>query len=116
MTRDGGLAHDGEGLDQQVVEVGAVVEALAELGRLGLQLVVGQPLHLGLERVDVGDHPLEGLELLAFAGAEDAVEDAHAGFEPTGWPGNPARGESAGEAGHERVQAGEGGWAGDVSP
>ena len=42
---DGGLAHDGERLDGEVVEVGAVVEALAELGGLGLQLVVGEPLH-----------------------------------------------------------------------
>ena len=33
----GGLADDGERLDQQVVEVLAVVEPLAELGGLGLQ-------------------------------------------------------------------------------
>ena len=80
------LAHDGEGLDQQVVELDPVLEALAELSRLRPQLVVGQLLELGLEGVDLGDHRLEGLELLAFAGAEDAVEDAHAGFEPTGYP------------------------------
>ena len=37
-----GLADDGERLEQEVVEVLAVVEALAELGGLGLQLVVGR--------------------------------------------------------------------------
>ncbi len=81
---DGGLAHHRERLDQQVVELGPVLETLAELGGLAPQDVVGQLLELGLERVDLGDHPMERLELLAFAGAEDAVEDAHAGFEPTG--------------------------------
>ena len=83
----GGLARDGERLDGDVVEVGAVGEALAELGGLGLQLLVGQALELGLEGVDVGHHALERLELLALAGAEDAIEDAHAGFEPTACPG-----------------------------
>ena len=38
----GRLAHDREGLDQQVVEVLAVVEALAELGGLGPQRVVAE--------------------------------------------------------------------------
>ena len=80
------LAHHGEGLDGDVVEVGAVAEPLAEVGGLGAQLVVGEPLELRLEGVDVGDHALQRLQLLALAGAEDAIEDAHAGFEPTGYP------------------------------
>ena len=50
----GRLADDRERLDQQVVEILAVGEPLAELGRLGPQRVVGQRLHLGFERVDVG--------------------------------------------------------------
>ena len=80
----GGFAHDGERLDGEVVEVGAVVEALAELRRLGGELVVGELLQRRLEGVDLGHHRLQRLELLAFAGAEDAIEDAHAGSKPTG--------------------------------
>src|SRR3546814_18911759 len=37
----GRLAHHGEGFGQQVVELGAVCNALLEFGRLGLQLRVG---------------------------------------------------------------------------
>ena len=83
MVRCGRLAGDGERLDGDVVEVGAVGEPLAELGGLGPQLLVGQSLQLRLERVDVGHHALQRLQLLALTGAEDAIEDAHAGFEPT---------------------------------
>ena len=79
-----GLAGDGERLDGDVVELGAVGESLPELVRLGPEVVVGQLLDLRLERVDVGDHALEGLELLALAGAEDSIEDAHAAVQPTG--------------------------------
>ncbi len=52
----GGLAHDGEGFGQQVVERGAAGQALAELVGLGPERVVGQRLHGRLERVDLG-HP-----------------------------------------------------------
>ena len=44
ITRLAASRHDGERLEQEVVEVLAVVEALAELGRLGPELVVGQRL------------------------------------------------------------------------
>ena len=81
---NGGFTRDGEGLDGDVVEVGAVVEALAELGRLGGELVVGELVQRRLVGVDLGHHRLQRLELLAFAGAEDAVEDSHAGVEATG--------------------------------
>src|SRR5215217_2305730 len=94
----GGLARDGERLDGDVVEIGAVGEALAELGRLGPELLVGQPLELRLEGVDVGHHALERLELLALAGAEDAIEDAHAGSEPTACPGSRSGGAPGVEA------------------
>ena len=43
------LAVDGEGLDGEVVEVGAVGEALAELGGLGRELLVGELLHRRFE-------------------------------------------------------------------
>ncbi len=80
----GGLATDGERLEQEVVEVGAVVEPLAELVGLGLERVVGQRADLGFEGVDVGHHALQRLDLLAFTGAEDAIEDSHAAVHPTG--------------------------------
>ena len=50
-----GLAHDGEGLGQQVVERLAVGEALAELGGLAAQLLVGERLERGLEGADLAD-------------------------------------------------------------
>ncbi len=90
------LADDREGLDEQVVEVLAVVEPLAELAGLGPQRVVGQRLELGLEGVDVGDQGLQGLELAALTRAEDLVEDAHAASEATG--GCQARSVLAGAA------------------
>ena len=49
----GRLAHGGEGGHQQVVEIGAVGELLAERLRAGPQLGVGELLQLGLERVDL---------------------------------------------------------------
>ena len=79
-----GLAHDGERLDQQVVERLAVVEPLAELAGLGPEGVVGQRLHLGLELADVGHQRLERPHLLALAGAEEAVKQCHASVECTG--------------------------------
>jgi hypothetical protein len=78
------LAAHGEGLEEQVVEIGAVVETLTELGGLGLECVVGQRTDLGFEGVDVGDHALQRLDLLAFTGAEDAIENSHAASQPTG--------------------------------
>ena len=51
---------------------------------LARELVVGQRLHLGLERVDVGHEGLEGPDLLALARAEDAVEHRHEAVESTG--------------------------------
>ena len=56
----GGLAAHGEGLEQEVVEVLAALEALAELRRLGLELGVAELLELGLERADVGHQALRG--------------------------------------------------------
>ena len=47
-----GLAADGEGLDQQVVERFAGGQPLAEFGRLVLQFVVGHRLVFGLQGAD----------------------------------------------------------------
>ena len=52
------LADHGERLDGDVVEVGAVGETLAELGRLGLEVGVGELLERRLESVDLGHHRL----------------------------------------------------------
>ena len=51
----GGLAHDREGLGQEVVERLAVLDPLAELVGLGAELVVGQRGELLLPRVDLAD-------------------------------------------------------------
>ena len=50
-----GLADDGEGLGQQVVERLALGDARAELRRLGAELLVGERLDRRLERVDLLD-------------------------------------------------------------
>ena len=85
-----GLAHDRERLDQQVVDRLAVLDALAELRRLRLQLGVGQLLHRRLERVDVGHEPGDRLDLATLSGAEDFVEDSHEGTESTDAPPVPS--------------------------
>ena len=72
-----GLAHDGEGLDHDVVDPLAARDAAAELRGLGPQGVVAQPPDGVAEGVDLGDDAREGLDLLALAGAQDAVEDRH---------------------------------------
>ena len=94
-----GLAHGREGLGEQVVEqVGdellavlgvlargpGLVDLLAELVGAGPELVVGQPLDLGLERVDLGNDRLDRLEAAALTGVEDLLNDAHAIGESTG--------------------------------
>src|SRR3712207_7219004 len=53
------LPDRGEGLDQQVVDGLAVVGAGPEVGGAGPQLVVGEPLDLGLEGVDVRHQRLD---------------------------------------------------------
>ena len=70
-----GLPHRRERLHEEVVEVGAVRQAAAELGGLGLERLVGEGTELGLECVDVRDEALEGLHPLAVTGTEDFVED-----------------------------------------
>ena len=52
----------------------AVLESLAELDRLGAQLVVGQGLEVGLERRDVLRLLLEPLDAPPLAEAQDLLE------------------------------------------
>ena len=72
----GGLAGDGERLGQQVVEVGAVGDALLEFVGLGPQLGVGELLHVVGQGVDVVSHPLEALDHAAFTETEQLRQHA----------------------------------------
>jgi hypothetical protein len=69
-----GLAHSCERLEEELVEVLAIRDALFELRRLGGDLLVAQLLEFGLERRDVRRLLLEALATPAFADAEDFFE------------------------------------------
>jgi len=93
----GCLAGGGEGLDQEVVERLAALETRPELGGLSTKRIVGQSRHRRFEGVDVGHEVRERLDLLAFSGSEDSIEDAHAGADAIGRgsprpPSNPPKG------------------------
>ena len=78
MRAHGSLAHGGEGLGQQVVQALAGGVALAELLRLGGQLLIGKRLEgSGSERVDLIDFGLVALQLLALAHREQFGEKSH---------------------------------------
>lgn len=66
----GGLAHDGEGFGQEVVERLAPGDAPLELLRLGAQGIVAQLLVLRLHRVDAGHRLAVLLEEPVIAAAE----------------------------------------------
>ncbi len=70
-----GLPDARERLGQQVVEGLARLEPLAELGRLGGELGVGQVLDLGLVRVDQPGGLPELLLLAAFADLPELLDD-----------------------------------------
>ena len=72
-----GLAHGREGLGQQVVERLPVGGPLPQLAGLRPELVVGEVLDLGLERVHELRDRLEVLELAAFADVGELVEYRH---------------------------------------
>ena len=69
-----GLAHRRVGLEDQLLERLAVLEALLELRGLPAELVVRQLLEVGLERADVGGLLGEALETTPFAHSQDALE------------------------------------------
>jgi hypothetical protein len=88
----GGLPDGGERLGEEVVKVLPPVEPVPELHGLGRQLIVRQLLDLGLKGPDLGDDPLQRLELPAFAQVEDLVENTHS---PVSLPTAPAEAASA---------------------
>ena len=75
-----GLADHREGLVEDVVHRGAVLQARPELVGLRPQLGVAELLHLRLERADLGDLALHALHRAALADAQDLVQEisAHA--------------------------------------
>jgi len=73
------LAHDGKGLDEQVVQVLALLDSRLELDRLGGELLVAEALHVGLDAVDQRHDRREVLDLLGFARAKDLGEHTHDG-------------------------------------
>ncbi len=73
----GSLSDHGEGLHQQVVDRLAGFQPLAELGRLGLQLGVGQRLDQWLQLSDLAGHRQMALDLSGVRVPEDLGENAH---------------------------------------
>ncbi len=69
-----GLAGDGEGIEQDVVEVLALLETLTERRRLRLELSVAHGLVFRLQGIDVGHQSLQRPQALAFTGFEYAIE------------------------------------------
>ncbi len=64
------LAHRGERLDQEVVELGAAFELLLELGGAGAQRLVRQLLELRLDLVDLCDKRPEAFDVAIVGRAE----------------------------------------------
>ena len=73
----GPFAHDGVGLDQEVIERLAVIQAFPELDRPVGQFGVAEGLHLRLQRVDGRDELGQASDLLALAGFENLGEHTH---------------------------------------
>ena len=88
----GRLAGHGERLDQKIVGLLAIVEALAEFARLGPERIVRQRLQFGLERVDVGHERLQGLQLSALTAAQNTGENAHRADHSTDGSRRPSAG------------------------
>ena len=101
-----GLAHGRERLGEEVVEqVGdellavlgvlargpRLVDLLAELVGAGRELLVGQALDLGLERVDLGHDRLDRLEARPSPAWRIFLNEAHAVGESTGGAGPGVR-------------------------
>jgi hypothetical protein len=69
----GGLAHRGEGLDQEVVQGLALLQAGAEFRGPGAQLLVAQRLELRLQGGDGVDIALQADDVAIIGGAEQAL-------------------------------------------
>ena len=70
------LAHGREGLDQDIVELLAGSQLGPEALGAGAQLVVGKPLHLGLDRVDCLDAGSIALDPAVVGGAENLLRES----------------------------------------
>ena len=73
----GGLPHGGEGLRQDVVQRLAVLQALLELGGLGLELGVGQGLVLVGHGLDLIHDGINGLQLPGAVIPKDGFHQTH---------------------------------------
>ena len=71
----GRLAHRGEGLGQDVVQVLARFQAFTEPGRAGAKLVVAQGLQLGFQGIDGRDLGTEGFDVTVVGRAEQPPSD-----------------------------------------
>ena len=71
----GRLAHGRERVDHEIVELGTLGQALAELHRPRPQRLVGQALDLGLLGVDRLGGPAEALDGPIVGGAEEPLRD-----------------------------------------
>ncbi len=82
----GRLAHGGEGFGQQIVELGAVREALAELAGLVLQFLVAHRRNGRFEPRDMLHGLAEGLDVTVVGRPEDGFgEGAEHGWNPVFW-------------------------------
>ena len=71
------LAHGRKGLRQQVVQILAVCIALLELRGLGLELLVGQGLHLRLQRLYLVNNRVYSLQLVVAVRTKKLAHDPH---------------------------------------
>src|SRR4051794_24142543 len=71
-----GLPHERKGLREQVVDRLTIPGALAKGVGLGLELVILEELHLGLDPIDRLDPSLIFLELLRLAHPQGAVDQS----------------------------------------
>jgi len=106
---DSGFARDGKRFDEHVVKFFTVGEALTEFGSLAGELIISESRYFDFKSVDLRDNTLECLQLFAFTGAEDTIENAHveemlsAGLVPPS--GTNATVAGVPVAPHERAQA-----------
>ena len=71
------LTADGKSFGQQVVQRFAFFQARLELGRLGLQLLVGQLLHLRLQGQDLVLQRVDALQFLVREGTKQFFKKRH---------------------------------------
>ncbi|CAB4977005.1 unannotated protein [freshwater metagenome] len=78
-----GLANHSKCIDEDVLEIGPITQLLTELDGPVSECFIGQSFDFRLEGIDLGNETFNGPYLLAFAGAQNLVEDAHENDEST---------------------------------